>query len=90
MKEQRGSPRHTTLEMAVLVRAVHSDTIVLGGSIRDLSETGARIVGDTRGLRVGQEINVLFLMPLNRRITYPAIVKHIEPDESYGVQFMSG
>ena len=85
--EQRRESRESSLERILHVRVEDADNNVFGGSIRNLSQTGALIVGDTKGLAVEQEIRVVFVLPLNRQVAYRAIIRHIVPNQYFGVSF---
>ena len=85
--ERRSELREKSLRHTVHVRVMSSGRTVLGGSIRNLSDTGAMIVGDTEGLALEQKIKVVLMLPMNRQMVYGAIVRHIQPDQFFGVTF---
>ena len=89
VKERRRSPRETVLVDAISARAHLPNGEVIQGMVKDLSPEGARIQGDPRGLAVGDQIELLFIFPLNHKIEYRCTVRHIAPGESYGVEFMN-
>jgi hypothetical protein len=90
MNERREHSRETTLVSAVSGQIRLPSGKMLDGSVYDLSERGAKIVGDTAGLTVGVEVNLMLLLPLDVKIGYGCRVKHIDPDgKSWGARFTS-
>jgi hypothetical protein len=90
MDERREHPRETTLVGAVPGQIRLPSCKMLDGSVFDLSERGAKIVGDTTGLTVGTEVNLMLLLPLDVKVGYGCRVKHIDPDgKSWGARFTS-
>ncbi len=90
MDERREHPRETTLVSAVSGQIRLPSGKMLDGSVLDLSERGAKIVGDTDGLAVGIEVDVMLLLPLDVKVGYRCRVKRIDADgKSWGARFTS-
>ncbi len=88
MQERRAVPRAATLDRTIQTRVALPDGTMLDGAVKDLSAAGAAITGETEGLGVGSLINVAFLFPAGRQITYACEVKHVEPGQGFGVLYV--
>ena len=88
MNDRRTAPRHTGTQRAVPTTALLSGGTALPGSILDISPDGARVAGDTQDLAVGDEITLTLLFPLlEQTIEHSCRVRHVQPGQSFGVQF---
>ena len=88
MMERRSVVRETKLEKVILTRAHLPDGISLTGTVSDLSGFGAKILGDTGGLSVGDEFTVALLFPSGGQVTMECRAIHIEPGTGFGVTFL--
>ena len=88
MIERRSRVRETKQERAIQTRVHLPDGINLGGTVRDLSDSGAKILGDTGGLSVGDEFALAMLLRGGCQVTMECQATHIEPGISFGVRFL--
>ena len=59
--------RQTLPEEAIRAVTTLPDGVVLSGSVANVSESGALIIGDTSGLEVGSTVTVTFQYPADGR-----------------------
>ncbi len=88
MDERRVARRANTAKSGIQTRVALSDGTILSGSVSDLSAGGAAITGETEGLGLDRVVNVAFVFPAGRQITYNCLVRHIEPGKGFGVQYV--
>ena len=62
--------------------------ISLSGALKDLSGVGAKILGDTGGLSVGDEFTLALLFPSGCQVTMECRAIRIEPGVGFGVAFL--
>ncbi len=72
---------------AIETRLYLSDAVMLEGSLYDISDAGARVIGRTDGLEVGQEVWLAILYSLAYSVEYLCRIQRIESDECFGVRF---
>lgn len=90
MSERRRTPRQQTLDNQVRCRAELPDGTVVDGLVADVSLGGARISGAPAGVRVGDEVRLLFVFLSHEKVGYRAVVRHVAPERaSFGVAFTS-
>lgn len=90
MGERRLTQREITSDHEVRCLTELADGTVLEGNVRDCSLGGARIVGPTGRLGVGDEVKLVFVFRTDERVAYQGTVKHLAPDNaSFGVEFES-
>lgn len=88
--ERRRTSREQTIERDVRCSTELSDGRVLVGLVADVSLGGARIHGSTEGVRVGEEVRLVFLFLTGEKVAYSALVIHVCVAENYfGVEFTS-
>lgn len=88
MVERRSRVRETKIERAIQARVHLPNGISLSGTLRDLSGSGAKILGDTDGLSVGDEFALAMLLRTGAQVTKECRAIHIEPGISFGVRFL--
>lgn len=89
-KEKRQSEREDSVSRGVQCRTELADGTVLDGLVADVSLRGARIRGSVLGVRVGDEVRLIFVFPTREKVGYRGIVKHMEPQlTGFGVEFTS-
>ena len=90
MDERREDPRGTALAHAIQSQAQLPSGQILKGSLHDLSRQGVKIVGDTTGLALGAEVNLMLLLPLDVKVGYRCVVRRIDRDrKSWGANLTS-
>jgi len=88
MDEHRQAKREPSVGVTAFVH--RSDGSVIEGLVQNVSEGGAKILGDPAGLRVGDTIDVVAVVQ-GERVRFACEVRHLEPSErSLGVHFQSG
>ncbi len=73
--------------LEVQTRVCLDDATMLCGALTDLTDNGARVHGDTKGLEVGDEIFLEILFSLQYSVKHRCEIRHIQPGEYFGVQF---
>ncbi len=71
-----------------MARVKRSDGKHIAAGICDLSAGGASITGPTTGLAVGDEVELTLLFPMNNDVRYRCEVRHITPEQGFGVKFL--
>jgi len=88
MEEHRQANREPSFGVTAFVH--RSDGSVLEGVVQDVSDGGAKILGDPTNLKVGDAIEVVVVVQ-GEKIRFTGEVKHLEPSmRSLGVHFRSG
>ena len=88
-RERRKHPRYDADYQRTLALAHLADGEVLGGVVKDISEDGVRIAGQTAGLRVDDEITLTLLGPMIPPTNFQCAVRHIDPDgKSWGASIL--
>lgn len=80
-------PRRRVFHGSVKTRVSLADSSILHGELRDFSDTGAGISGETTGLEVGDEVSLAVLYAMVYSVEYQCEVRHIEPGQGFGVKF---
>ena len=91
MAEQRESDRETTISPPITCFTDLPDGSVLEGVVVDMSDTGARVSGDTSGLSVGDDIRLVLVVLADQKVVYHAEVRHLDSQRRFfGIRFKSG
>jgi len=85
--EKRCEPRTDMRDYAIRTRIRLNPSTILSGVLGDLSDHGARIEGETQGLKIGDIVSVEILFSIQYSVAHSCEVRHIEPDRYFGVQF---
>jgi hypothetical protein len=86
--EHREAKRELIVGVTAFVR--RSDGSVLEGVVQDVSDGGAKILGDPTGLTVGDAIDVVVVVQ-GEKVRFACEVRHLEPSlRSFGVHFRTG
>jgi hypothetical protein len=83
MVERRKHPRKAMPRKRVQVYVDHLNGNVTRGWLEDMSQDGIRIAGNTDGLTVGDELDVILLYPSTMKVRYRCKVAHIHPGEAF-------
>ena len=90
MDDQRSTLRDITRTFGVRCLTTLVSGAVLEGLVADCSESGARIVGDTMGARVGDEAEIVFLFLSGEKVGYRCSIRHVDPEQgTIGVMYTS-
>lgn len=90
MMERRLSNRDVTKHFGVQCEVKLQDGTTLYGVVADCSEGGLRVLGDAQKLRIGDEVEMIFLYPSGEKVGHRGSVQHLAHDGSgYGVRFDS-
>jgi len=90
MSEQRKAERDGTEVARVTTFVELSDGVRLEGVAKDISDGGMGIAGQTDGLKVGEELDLILVVLEDQKVHYRVEIKHIDrKEEFYGVQFRS-
>ena len=88
MGEHRKAKREPSVGVAAFVH--RSDGSVVEGVVQNVSDGGAKIIGDPAGLKIGDTIDLVVVFQ-GERVRFACEVKHLEPSRrSLGVCFRSG
>lgn len=89
-RDRRETPREAAADREVRCRTELADGTVLEGIVENVSLDGAKISGPVRGLRTGDQVNLVFVFLTGEKVSYRGIVRHVDPGgKSFGLQFMS-
>lgn len=90
MEERRRTERQGVAGFDVRCRVLLGDGRTILGTVVDVSEGGARIRGQTEGIAVDDEIQVVFLYRTGEQVSHRCTICHVAPkDNEYGVRFDS-
>ncbi len=90
MAERRRLIREITLDNEVRCRTLLPNGTILEGMVEDVSLGGTKICGATKGLRVGDDVHLVFVFLSDEKVGYHGVVRHIDlKRQSYGVEFTS-
>lgn len=90
MGEKRQTNREKTPSPPISTFVKFSDGTVLEGVVQDISDRGARISGPVKGLRAGDEVQLVLVVQGDQKIRYRCEVKHVDGAKSfYGLVFES-
>ena len=90
MTEQRASKREQMVGPGVSTFTERRDGAVLEGVVKDINDSGVRIVGPATGLSVGDEVTVVFVIQFDQRVRYRGVVKHVDKSgKFFGIEFRS-
>lgn len=84
---KRKTEREVAAQGAIKTVAKRADGGVLSGTVGDLSYEGVKVVGDTTGLAIGEELLLGIHFPLGHDAEYRCVVRHVGAD-SYGVEIL--
>lgn len=89
-EENRSTHREIDVCLGISSFTMLKDGSYLEGVVKDVSDGGARISGEIRGLSVGQDVD-LGIVIQGQKIRYTCVIMHIDPDaKNYGLRFVSG
>lgn len=90
MNDQRKHARDGDISPAISCLLELPGGRKLDGVVIDISDTGARIAGTTRGLQIGAEYRIILVVQAYQKVAYQCVVRHINADAAfYGIQFAS-
>ena len=90
MNDQRRHARDDAINPGIscLLELPNGDTV--DGVVIDISDTGARISGETKGLQIGSEYRITLVVQSYQKVAYHCVVRHIDADAAfYGIEFRS-
>jgi len=88
--ERRAAARELVLARGVECQTTLPDGSVSMGAIYDCSLGGVRVTTTTNGMRVGENVNIMFVFPTGEKVGYRATVIHVnEALGFFGVRFDS-
>ena len=87
LKKINAIPQRRVFHGSVKTRVCLADSSIIHGDLRDLSDTGAGVSGDTTGLQVGDEIWLEVLYAMIYSVKYHGEIRYINPEEGFGVKF---
>ena len=79
--------RQTLPEGAITAVTTLPDGVALSGSVANVSESGARIIGDTSGLELGSTVTITFQYPADGRQEFDCSVVRVKAGEGFAVTF---
>ena len=79
--------RPTLPEGAITALTTLPDGAALSGSLANVRETGARILGDTLGLESGRTVSIAFQYPADGRQEFDCRVVRVEAGAGFAVTF---
>jgi len=89
-REQRAAVRELVLGRGVECHTTLPDGSVVKGVIYDCADGGVRISTSATSLRVGMNVDLMFVFPTDEKVGYRATVIHVsEAFEYFGVRFDS-
>ena len=90
MDERRRTERQGVAEFDVRRRVLLSEGRTVLGKVIDVSEGGARIRGQTDGIAVDDQLQVVFLYRTGEQVSHRCPICHLAPgDNEFGVRFDS-
>lgn len=90
MFDKRQHPRDESIRPGISVLLQFADGSCLDGVVIDISDTGARIAGETHRLAIGDEHSIILVVQSHQKVSYQCVVRHIDPEAAcFGIKFLS-
>ncbi|MCH8150381.1 MAG: PilZ domain-containing protein [Planctomycetes bacterium] len=90
MLDQRQQPREESIRPGISALLQFADGSLLDCVVIDISDTGAKIAGETHRLATGDEYTIVLVVQSHQKVSYRCIVRHIDPESAcFGIEFLS-
>lgn len=88
--EQRQHLREESVRPGISTLLEFADGSRLDGVVIDISDTGARVAGESHGLAIGHEYRIILIVQAYQKVAFRCVVRHIDPQAAcYGIEFLS-
>jgi hypothetical protein len=88
--EQRQHLRDASIRPGISTLLEFADGSRLDGVVIDISDTGARVAGESHGLAIGDEYRIILIVQAYQKVAFQCVVRHIDPQaDCYGIEFLS-
>lgn len=88
--DQRQHSREESIHPGISALVEFADGSLVDRVVTDISDTGAKVAGETHRLTVGDEYRIILIVQSHQKVVYRCVVRYIDSEAAcYGIEFLS-